>query len=120
MSKHVLIVDDDEAARNLIQAFFLNKNCDSAEVACDGRDALNKLKTYRPDVIVLDVMMPVLDGYGFVRELKQLEPLRKIPVVVLTAREMLRDVFVQEGVKDFMTKPFDSEDLYRVVSKYFV
>ncbi len=64
MSKHVLIIDDDEVARNLLHSFFLNKNCDSVEVAFDGRDALNKLKTYKPDVIVLDVMMPVLDGYG--------------------------------------------------------
>ncbi len=119
MPKHVLIVDDDEAARNLLQSFFLGKNCDSVEVAFDGRDALNKLKTYKPDVIVLDVMMPVLDGYGFMRELKQIEPLRKTPVVVLTAREMMRDVFVLEGVKDFVTKPFDTEALYKIVSQYF-
>jgi two-component system chemotaxis response regulator CheY len=119
MSKHVLIIDDDEATRKLLRSFFLSKNCDSAEVALDGRDALNKLKVYKPDVIVLDVMMPVLDGYGFMRELKQLEPLRKIPVVVLTAREMMRDVFVLEGVKDFVTKPFDVEVLYKIVSQYF-
>ncbi len=120
MPKHVLIVDDDKAASNLLSSFFLTKNCESVEVAFDGRDALNKLKTFKPDVIVLDVMMPVLDGYGFMREMKQSESLRKIPVVVLTAREMMRDVFVMEGVKDFITKPFDPEELYKIVSKYFV
>ncbi len=119
MSKKVLIIEDEEAARNVLQAFFLSKGCDGVEVAADGQAGLEKLKLFKPDVIVLDVMMPVMDGYGFIREMKRDESMRRIPVVVLTAREMMRDVFVQEGVKEFISKPYDADELYKIVCQYF-
>ena len=113
----VLIIEDDPAALSLLKDFLLSKGLD-VSTAVDGLEGLEKVKALKPDLILLDVMMPKLDGYGFVRELKKIPDLRAMPIIVLTAREMMRDVFVQEGVKHFITKPYDPAELYKTVQKY--
>ena len=116
--KNILIVDDDEAVLKLLEAFLVSKGGLQVSAALDGEAALQAMKKTRPDLVILDVIMPRLDGYGFLREVKKVEAWRSIPVIVLTAREMMRDVFIQEGVKDFVTKPYEPEELYRIMSKY--
>ncbi len=115
--KKILIVEDDASAAALLKAFLISKQLD-ADIATDGIDALEKIKRSAPDLVLLDVMMPRLDGYGFIRELKKDPKMRSLPVIVLTAREMMRDIFVQEGVKDFVAKPYDPADLYKIIAKY--
>lgn len=117
MSKKVLVIDDDAATLKLLQAFLSAKDLE-VHTAEDGLDALERIKKMTPDVIVLDVMMPKMDGYGFLREIRKDSKFRLTPVVVLTAREMMREVFVQEGIRDFVTKPYDPEDLYKAILKY--
>ena len=117
MKKKVLIVEDDPATLGLLKTFLSEKGLE-VQTAADGLDALEKVRKSAPDLVLLDVIMPKLDGYGFLRELRKDPKLRGMPVVVLTAREMMRDVFVQEGVKDFVTKPYVPEELYKTVSKY--
>ena len=117
MPKKILLVDDDAATLKLLQVFLEAKNLE-VQTAQDGVDALDKLKNMMPDIILLDVIMPKLDGYGFLREIKKEPKFRSVPVVVLTGREMMRDIFIQEGIKDFVTKPYDPEDLYKILSKY--
>ena len=117
MAKTILIVDDDSATLQLLQFFLIGKGYD-VETAEDGVSGLEKVKKSCPDLIVLDVMMPRLDGYGFVREIKKDAKLRRVPVVVLTAREMMRDVFLQEGIQDFVVKPYDPEELFKILLKY--
>ena len=116
--KNILIVEDDAATVELLRHFLESKGL-SVETARDGLDGLEKLrKGTTPDLVVLDVMMPKLDGYSFLRELKQDAKLRTLPVIVLSAREMMRDLFEQEGVKDFVLKPYDPAELYKVIQKY--
>ena len=88
------------------------------DLAGDGEEALEKIRHAKPDLVITDVIMPKLDGYGLLRKMKAAEEWRSIPVIVLTAREMMREVFIQEGVKDFLIKPYDPEELYRVASRY--
>ena len=118
MAKKILLIDDDEATLKLLKPFLAGKGWE-VETAADGMEGLEKTHSWKPDLIVLDVVMPRLDGYGFIREMKKDLKLRRIPVVVLTAREMMRDVFVQEGIKDYVSKPYDPEELHTVISKYF-
>lgn len=118
MSKKILIVDDDAATLQLLQSFLGDKGFDT-QTAQDGVEGLAKAKKWSPDLVLLDVMMPKLDGYGFVREIKKDPELRRVPIVVLTAREMMRDVFVQEGIKDYVIKPYQPEELYKIVLNYF-
>ena len=118
MSKKILIVDDDKSALNLLQSFFVGKGYD-VQTAADGVEGLEKVRQWSPDIVLLDVMMPRMDGYGFVREMKKDAKLRSLPIIVLTAREMMRDVFLQEGIKDYVVKPYDPEELLKVLLKYF-
>jgi CheY-like chemotaxis protein len=117
MAKKILLVDDDEAVRKLLGAHLTEKGFE-VQTASDGLIALESLRKSVPAVVVLDVIMPNMDGYGMLREMKKDPKLRAVPVVVLTAREMMRDVFVQEGIQDFIVKPYDLEELYRVLAKY--
>lgn len=115
--KTVMIVEDDAVTMALLEKFLTDKKL-KVQTATDGLDALEKIRRSAPDLVLLDVMMPKMDGYGFIREVRKDPKLRNLSVVVLTAREMLRDTFVQEGVKDFVTKPYDPEELYKIVKKY--
>ncbi len=115
--KKILIVEDDAVMAALLKTYLLSKQLE-VETAVDGVEGLEKVKASVPDLILLDVMMPRLDGYGFIRELKKDIKMRALPVIVLTAREMMRDVFVQEGVKDFVAKPYDPAELFKIIAKY--
>ena len=115
--KKILIVEDDASTQAMLKVFLEEKGL-AVESALDGEEGLQKMKKFSPDLVLLDVMMPKLDGYGFLRELKKDPKWRSLPVIVLTAREMMRDVFVQEGVKDFVSKPYDPTELYNILRKY--
>jgi CheY-like chemotaxis protein len=115
--KKILVVEDDAPTRDLLKSFLTGKGLE-VQTAVDGLEALAAVHKSPPDLLLLDVILPKLDGYGLLRELKKDAKLRGLPVVVLTAREMMRDVFIQEGVKDFVPKPYDPEELYKTVCKY--
>jgi CheY-like chemotaxis protein len=118
VSKKILIVDDDRSTLSLLQSFLGEKGFEVG-TAQDGIEGLEKVRHWSPDLILLDVMMPKLDGYGFVREMKKDAQLRRIPIIVLTGREMMRDVFLQEGLKDYIVKPYDPEELFKILVQYF-
>ena len=115
--KKILVVDDDATILDMLKTFLQTKGYE-AETALDGAEGLAKVKSYRPDLIILDVMMPRMDGYTFIREIKKDAAFRNLPVIVLTAREMMRDMFVQEGIQDYVMKPFQTEELLASISKY--
>ena len=85
--KCVLVVDDDETIRQAI-GDILEMVGYHVEMATDGRDALGKVRTSRPDAIVLDLMMPVMDGFEFLSILRENSQLASIPVVVVTAKDL--------------------------------
>ena len=117
-TKKILVVDDDPSLLELMKSFLVSRGYET-ETASDGADGLEKVKSCDPDLIILDVMMPKMDGYTFIRELKKTGKLNKLSIIVLTAREMMRDMFVQEGIKDYLIKPFQPEDLLEKISKCF-
>lgn len=105
----VLIADDDEDILELIR-LRLARSYDTL-VARDGAEALALAQTHRPDVAVLDVMMPALDGYAVTRELSRDPSTSWIPVILLTARAQASDVSegLDAGAQDYVTKPFSPE-----------
>jgi PAS domain S-box-containing protein len=84
---HVLVVEDDEATREMITRMLVKAGCQVVE-AENGRIALNLLETQSPDLILLDLMMPEVDGFEFVRRLRQLGRFNEVPIVVLTAKDI--------------------------------
>ena len=113
----VLAVDDDDVIRGLLQ---VNLEMEGHDVmtAVDGRDALEKVAQRRPDLILLDVMMPNVSGWEVVEQLKADAGTRDIPIIFLSARAMETDIRkgMELGVDRYVTKPFDPIDLMELVS----
>lgn len=113
----VMAVDDDHVIRGLLE---VNLEMEGHDVitAVDGIDALEKVRRRRPDLILLDVMMPKIDGWQVAETLKQQPGTRDIPIVFLSARAMYADVRKGTGlgVCAYVTKPFDPIDLMALVN----
>jgi len=108
----ILIVDDNPGIREVVCAGFkhVGYECILAE---DGEEALEKLKTHTPDLVILDVMMPKIDGFQICRMIKKNIFLSKIPVIMLTAKNSIEDRIygLDEGADDYIGKPFDLKEL---------
>lgn len=105
----VLVVDDEELIRNIIVEYCHNEGYLTDE-ACDGLEAIEKVKNDDYDIIILDLMMPKLDGYTSYRQIKDI---KNIPTIVLSARSEEADKLLgfDLGVDDYMTKPFSPKEL---------
>jgi two-component system response regulator MprA len=109
-NKKILLVDDEEQLALAVKIRLQSKGY-QVTTATNGRQALEAMAKDAPDLVLLDVLMPVMDGYSCLRELNQRFGRGKIPVIVLTARDQLKELFELEGIDDYVIKPFDHEDL---------
>ncbi|MGN0495392.1 MAG: response regulator [Lachnospiraceae bacterium] len=107
--KRILIVDDDENIAELI-SLYLMKECFETKIALDGEEALNIFKEYNPHLIMLDIMLPGIDGYDVCREIRKKS---NVPVIMLSAKGEVFDkvLGLKIGADDYMVKPFDSNEL---------
>jgi DNA-binding response OmpR family regulator len=117
MAKKIFVLDDDKTLTKILQAF-LQENGYEVTVSNDGEDALAKIEHNRPDLLVLDVVMPGMNGYAFLFEMRKFEFGVAIPVIVLTCKEEMADIFKVEGVKEYLIKPFPNKDLLDKIKKY--
>ena len=105
----ILVVDDE---KNIVQLarLYLNKEGFEVEAAYDGAQALDKAKSIRPDLIILDLMMPEMDGLSVCKELRKTS---NVPIIILTARgdDVDRIVGLELGADDYVTKPFNPREL---------
>ncbi len=117
--RYKILVIDDEPEIVQLEKNRLEKNHYEVISASDGVEGIVKARDEKPDLIVLDVLMPNLDGYSFVKELKTDPDIKRIPVIVLTSRDQLRQLFEIEGLTqdNFMIKPFNGEELVHRVKK---
>ncbi len=111
----ILIVDDDAHIAELI-SLYLIKECFETEVAEDGEKALEKLKPFGPDLVLLDLMLPGMDGYQVLREIRSGSRGRDfatLPVILLSAKGEVFDKVLgfELGADDYIEKPFDSKEL---------
>ena len=107
---HILVVDDDKNTRLLMQAI-LEAEHYTVTLASNGVEALEMLEKLHIDLVLLDVMMPRMDGYEFTRELRAAN--NDLPILMVSAKQMPQDIkqgFIA-GTDDFMTKPVDEEEL---------
>lgn len=120
MPKKILAVDDE---RHIVRLVEVNLQRAGYEVvtAFDGREALEKVKSEHPDLVVLDVMMPYMDGFEVLKNLKADPATAEIPVIMLTAKAQDADVFRgwQSGVDCYLTKPFNPMELLTFVKRIF-
>ncbi len=107
--QRILIVDDDQNIAELV-ALYLVKECFDIRIVNDGEEALKQFKEYNPNLILLDLMLPGIDGYEVCREIRKTS---KVPIIMLSAKgEVFDEVLGLElGADDYMIKPFDSKKL---------
>jgi len=117
--KRILIIDDEKDIVESIQ-FRLEFEGFKCLVAYDGEEALIKAKREYPDLILLDVMLPKMNGYQVCRLLKSEEQYKHIPIIMLTAKAQESDKFwgMETGADDYVTKPFKSEELIQKIQGY--
>ncbi|MBP3457830.1 MAG: response regulator transcription factor [Lachnospiraceae bacterium] len=105
----ILIVDDDENIAELI-SLYLTKECFETSIVYDGESALESVKTFEPNLILLDLMLPGIDGYQVCREVRASS---SIPIIMLSAKGEIFDkvLGLELGADDYMEKPFDTKEL---------
>ncbi|OGX08883.1 MAG: hypothetical protein A2Z88_10035 [Omnitrophica WOR_2 bacterium GWA2_47_8] len=116
MTKKVLIIDDDANSLKIVTPR-LKEAGYAVVTASDGEAGLKKVQAEKPDLIILDIAMPEMDGFTFVQELKKVGAFDKTPIIVLTAKDEMQDIFEIEGVKDYIAKPFNTNDLLGRIKK---
>ena len=116
MNRHVLLIEDEA---NIIEAirFLLTRDGWRVDTHSEGIDAVDVVRNARPDLVILDMMLPGKSGMDILRELREIAELAALPVLMLTARGQTRDREMAEkaGVSRFMTKPFSNTEVLTAV-----
>ena len=116
----ILIVDDNEV-NQLVACAMLDHWSVSYKCASDGKEAVKIWQRLNPDLILMDIQMPICDGYKATKQIRQLEQGdSRIPIIAITASDegIERDKCLMAGMDDFINKPFDQEDLYTTLKKW--
>jgi DNA-binding response OmpR family regulator len=117
MAAKILLVDDEKEFVDMIKMRLEAKNY-AVITAHDGIEALNKTRELRPDLIILDIMLPNLDGYQICRMIKFDKTFGEIPIILLTALDQEKDRKLGEQVRAdaYITKPFEPEELVEKIA----
>lgn len=115
-SNKILVADDNQANVELLEAYLVDISC-QVEIAVDGQEALEKVDSFHPDLILLDVMMPKLSGFEVCRKLKDNPKTSAVMVLMVTALNELGDIqrAVDAGTDDFLSKPVNKVELLKRV-----
>lgn len=119
MPRKILIVEDNEDSRELVVKVLRNKGFDTVEAA-DGEEAIDKAIKEKPELILLDISIPKMDGYEVARRLKSLEEFSETPIVALTAHAMKgdREKVIAAGFEGYISKPINVRELPEQVRSY--
>ncbi len=119
MAYKILVVDDEPTIVRLME-FILARQGHEMIVAVNGEEALEKIQSQHPDLVLLDIMMPRIDGYEVAQRLRADPATAALPIIMLSAKAQDEDIRkgVEVGVDEYVTKPFTPDHLVQVVTKY--
>ena len=119
MAFKILVVDDEPVIVRLME-FILARQGYELLVAVDGEEALQKIRAHHPDLVLLDIMMPRIDGYEVARLLRADSETAGLPIIMLSAKAQKEDIRrgAEVGVDAYVTKPFSPEHLVQVVAEH--
>lgn len=109
----VLVVDDTEFSRNVIKGIFNSYGFSNVESAADGLEALEKTESYNPDIVILDLLMPKLDGFGYCKAVRENPKRKQLPILVqsaVTNPQQVAEAF-KSGATDFINKPINADEV---------
>jgi DNA-binding response OmpR family regulator len=117
MKVKVLLVDDSKTALLMGQAVFKEHTCYEVITARDGEEGVQKARAEKPDLILLDVVMPKMDGFAACREMRKVDELRNVPIVMVTSRGEPSNVQAgyTSGCNAYLTKPINASELLELV-----
>lgn len=109
--KKILIIDDEEDLQKLLKLRLQQENFDVIS-ALDGENGIKATEQEVPDLIILDIMMPKMDGYSCLKEMRKIPKVKDIPVLVLSGKEeeKVRDLFAFQKIDGYIEKPFELDD----------
>ncbi len=118
MGNHILVVDDNDMNLALVSKILELEGYDVA-VACDGVEAIQSVISNKPDLAILDVMMPDMDGYELTRKLREPPISGTMPIILLTAMnsDMEKALAIEAGANDIWSKPFDMDTFRRRIGE---
>jgi CheY-like chemotaxis protein len=118
VASHILVVDDNPTNRELVRSFF-NKTHHRISEAVDGRDAVNFILANVPDVVLMDIRMPVMDGRAALKLLRHEQGLDLLPIIAVTASSMAGEEHaLRESFSGYVRKPFSRAQLYRELAQF--
>ncbi len=114
--RKILVVDDDRTITDLLKKY-LEKNGYEVIAINEASEGLELAMTRKPDLIVLDVMMPIINGFNFCRLVKAEEDTRDIPIILLTSRNKMKDIEIglEMGAEAYLIKPLNIEELIKTI-----
>ncbi|MFI5178743.1 MAG: PleD family two-component system response regulator [Vicinamibacterales bacterium] len=120
LKKRVLVVDDSPTDRQIVTTL-LQKQGYEVTTAVDGEDALEKVANDRPPLIVLDIILPKMNGYQVLRQLKTAPETRDIKIILLSSKSQESDRFwgLKQGADDYIAKPYPDEALLAAIARHF-
>ena len=115
-TSRILIADDNQANCELLDAYLAGLDCE-VDFAVDGQDTLDKVQSFKPDLILLDIMMPKLNGFEVCQQIKSDSELKRTMILMVTALNERGDIerAVQAGTDDFLSKPVNQIELVKRV-----
>lgn len=121
MAKKILIVDDSPTIVEITKAMLRDEGFE-IETAENGKEALDKIESFGPDLVLLDIMMPDMDGYAVVRTLRRKAKPGSpdyTAVIVVTSKDKMREMFELEGIEGYLVKPFFRTELMQKIDEVF-
>ena len=113
----ILVIDDDQAMRNMLETVLLDEGY-SVLLARNGKEGLEQVSKQRPALVLLDLMMPVMDGWQFLEAIKQMPEYSDLPILLLSASRQLNATAKDNAVKAYLSKPFELVKLLSYIDQY--
>lgn len=113
----VLIVDDSRTSRKILESILSENGFTVIGQACDGNEGVTKYKELKPDIVTMDITMPVMDGVESLRCIKEYDPKAKVVMVTAAGQKNKIIEALKLGVDDFLTKPYEAEEIISTIKK---
>jgi two-component system chemotaxis response regulator CheY len=113
----ILIVDDSRTSRKMLRSILESNGHEILDEAVNGQDGVQKFQALRPDVITLDITMPIVDGVEALKMIKALDANAKVVMVTAAGQKNKMIDCIKAGANEFLTKPFDQQEILDVIAK---